>query len=300
MSDGNGGRTIYVVLVLCLFLSCSAEKTESSQPTAAATDQSKSATHHEITSITTPTGVIMAEIPAGEFVMGSDAGEEDERPAHSVKIGRFYMDVYEVTQESYESLMGTNPSKRKDPEHPVEQLGWLAAIKYCNMRSLKDGLKPCYNIETLACDFAADGYRLPTEAEWEYACRAGTSSDYAFPGGESKLGQAGWYKSNAGGTTHPVGLKLPNAWGLYDMHANVFEWCIDVYSDEYFAQSPTENLCNTGAADERVLRGGAWNSGPDLCRVSARYSEAPGLADVCFGYDAYGFRCVKRAAAPAN
>jgi formylglycine-generating enzyme required for sulfatase activity len=165
------------------------------------------------------------------------------------------------------------------------------------MRSLKEGLRPCYNLDTLACDFAADGYRLPTEAEWEYACRAGTTSEYSFTGGESKLAEAAWFDANANGRPHPVGQKPANAWGLYDMHGNVSEWCYDVYGENYYAASPRENPCNIGPGEERVLRGGAWNSAVDACRSSARWSETPGLADVCFGYDAYGFRCVKRAGA---
>lgn len=297
MSYGYRGRMICVVTLLCLVLSCDVEKKETQQSSVVPTSTTTSVKSDEGTAITTTTGIKMAAIPSGEFLMGNASGEADERPAHTVKIDKLYMDVYEVTQQSYETLMGTNPSKHKDPQQPVEQLGWLAAIKYCNMRSLKEGLKPCYNLDALTCDFAADGYRLPTEAEWEYACRAGTTSEYSFTGGESKLPDAAWFDANANGRPHPVGLKLANAWGLYDMHGNVSEWCYDVYSENYYASSPRENPCNTGRGEERVLRGGAWNSAVDACRSSARWSETPGLADVCFGYDAYGFRCVKRAGA---
>ncbi|MCC6796898.1 MAG: formylglycine-generating enzyme family protein [Candidatus Hydrogenedentes bacterium] len=297
MSYGFRGRMIHVVTLLCLVLSCDVEKKETPQSSAVPTSTAASVKSDEGTAITTTTGVKMAAVPPGEFLMGNDSGEADERPPHTVKIDKFYIDVYEVTQQSYETLMGTNPSKHKDPQQPVEQLGWLAAIKYCNMRSLKEGLKPCYNLDTLACDFAANGYRLPTEAEWEYACRAGTTSEYSFAGGESKLAEAAWFDANANGRPHPVGQKPANAWGLYDMHGNVSEWCYDVYSENYYASSPRENPCNTGGGEERVLRGGAWNSAVDACRSSARWSETPGLADVCFGYDAYGFRCVKRAGA---
>ena len=250
--------------------------------------------------VTTKTGAAMVLLPAGEFLMGDAAGEDDEKPAHKVRLRAFYMDVHEVTQASYEKLMGANPAKHKAPERPVEQVGWLAAIKYSNMRSRREGLTPCYDVKTLACDFAADGYRLPTEAEWEHACRAGGTTQYSFGDSSRTLGRYAWFKAIAGKTTHPVRSKQSNAWGLYDMHGNVWEWCHDRYGEEYYAQSEPTDPRGPPVGDERVLRGGGWNSGPESCRSAARYSETPGFADVCFGYDAYGFRCVRRAPEPAD
>lgn len=240
-------------------------------------------------------GAEMVLIPAGEFTMGDDQGEDDERPAHRVKLSAFYMDVTEVTQASFQSLMGRNPAKFAAPDKPVERISWHAAIQYCNMRSQRDGLQPCYDLKTMTCDFAASGYRLPTEAEWEYACRAGTTTRWSFGDDASKLKDHAWYKPNAAKTTHPVKAKRPNAWGLYDMHGNVAEWCQDFYGEDYGDGKAVQDPRGPDAGEDRVLRGGSWAVDEDSCRSSARNFEAPGFADVCFGYEAYGFRCVRRA-----
>ena len=243
--------------------------------------------------IVTELGVEMVLVPAGEFWMGDDRGDDDEKPAHRVRISAFYMDTSEVTQASYRQLMGKNPAKFKSPDKPVERVGWHAAVRYSNARSLREGLTPCYDPETLECDFTADGYRLPTEAEWEYACRAGTEAQYSFGNDPGKLAAYGWFKANAAGSTNSVKRKSPNPWGLYDMHGNVAEWCNDFYGESYGSQSEREDPRGPTAGEERGLRGGSWKSSAGSCRSSARYSEAPGFADVCFGYEAYGFRCVR-------
>jgi formylglycine-generating enzyme required for sulfatase activity len=191
--------------------------------------------------------------------------------------------------------MGSNPSKFKDPLKPVERASWSAAIKYCNMRSMKEGLTPCYNLQSGECMFAANGYRLPTEAEWEYACRAGTTGDYSYGSNPAELTANAWLKSNSDQSTHPVGQKRPNPWGLYDLYGNVAEWCNDRYGEKEYAAKAGDNPRGPAAGNERVLRGGSWRGAADRCRSSARASESPGLADVCFGYEAYGFRCVRSA-----
>jgi len=251
---------------------------------------------------TTKIGIEMVRIPAGAFVMGSGEGEDDETPPHEVRLDAFLMDTCEVTQVSYQALMGRNPSKASDggAMRPVEQVDWLAAVTYCNMRSIREGLAPCYNLETLACDFTGDGYRLPTEAEWEYACRAGSMAAYAFGPNTSRLGDYAWFSDNASKTTHAVGQKRPNAWGLYDMHGNVAEWCHDVYDKTAYDRHAEHNPRGPAEGDERVLRGGSWRTSADACRASARASETPRFADACFGSDAYGFRCVRRALPPPD
>jgi len=236
----------------------------------------------------------MALVPAGEFVMGDDLGEDDERPARHVRVGAFYMDVCEVTQRSFETMLGRNPSKSPGPDKPVERVSWFAAVQYCNMRSSREGLKPCYDLKTFACDFTADGYRLPTEAEWEYACRAGSTSRWSFGDAPGDLARHGWFKANSGKTTHPVGQKLPNAFGLCDMHGNVAEWCNDFYGEHYESGATSEDPHGPATGSQRVLRGGSFATGDDDCRSAARHGAAPGFADVCFGSDAYGFRCVRR------
>ena len=243
--------------------------------------------------ITNADGLTMAVLPAGAFVMGDDDGDADEKPAHKVQVSSFYMDTHEVTQKAYESLMEKNPSKFKAPDKPVEQVDWYHAVLYCNMRSRKEGLKPCYDPKTLACDFTANGYRLPTEAEWEYACRADTRDKYASGADPAKLKTAAWFKENSGQTTHAVGQKAANAWGLFDMAGNVAEWCNDVYSETAYQQKEAQDPHGPAAGDKRVLRGGSWSTSADACRCSARNSETPRLADACFGSDTYGLRCVR-------
>jgi formylglycine-generating enzyme required for sulfatase activity/Tol biopolymer transport system component len=235
----------------------------------------------------------MVLIPAGSFTMGDSAGRPDETP-HEVTVNAFYIDKLPVTQELYEHVMGVNPSKRKLKENPVERTQWTDAVRFCNKCSELEGLKPCYDLQTWACDFEADGYRLPTEAEWEYACRAGSNAKYAFGDSESDLPRYAWLKPGSEGKTHPVGQKLPNRWGLYDMHGNVWQWCNEWYAEGYYAESPRANPIGPAAGKQRVLRGGAWDSTPDKCRAAYRHKEFPVYSDACFGADSYGFRRARR------
>ncbi len=244
--------------------------------------------------ITTKGGVEMVLIPAGSFEMGSQGGKEDAAFVHKVTLDSFLMDKYEVTQAEFERLHIPNPSHFKGPTLPAEQVTWVQAAMYCNARSEDEGLRPCYNAKA-ECDFDADGYRLPTEAEWEYACRAGSDSDYSFGSDPRKLGEHAWFADNAGNKTHPVGKKKPNAWGLYDMHGNVAEWCNDNYDKNYYHASPEANPRGPSQGKENVLRGGAWKSGADTLKSSYRLGDNPGFSDACLARDAIGFRCVRKA-----
>ncbi len=249
--------------------------------------------------ITTKSGVEMVLIPAGSFEMGSRHGREDERPAHRVSVDSFLLDAHEVTQAEFDKLGQVeafpDPSHFKGPDLPVEQVTWPEAARFCNARSRAEGLRPCYDENTGACDFDADGYRLPTEAEWEYACRAGTDGDYSFGGDERRLGDFAWFADNSAGKTHPVGTKKPNPWGLYDMYGNVAEWCQDVYDKDYYRTSPDRNPRGPAEGKEYVLRGGSWKSAADAVRSSYRLGDNPGFSDACLARDAVGFRCARTA-----
>jgi formylglycine-generating enzyme required for sulfatase activity len=245
--------------------------------------------------VTTKSGIEMVLIPAGRFKMGSDSGKADEAPLHEVEIDAFLMDRYEMTQRSYRRFDPINGSHfQNNLDNPVEMIRWDDAAIYCNKRSRDEGLEPCYNEETFACNFAASGYRLPTEAEWEYACRAGTSGDYSFGSDARQLMQYAWIAENSDKRTHPVGEKKPNALGLYDMYGNVAEWCNDWYDKESYKSGPASNPRGPKDGTRRVLRGGAWNSQAGDCRSASRVGEKPGSEDACFARDAIGFRCVRR------
>ncbi len=244
--------------------------------------------------IETPSGIEMIAISGGSFEMGSKNGQPDEQPVHQVTIAPFWMDRYEVTQELFAKFQMPDPSHFKNPKGPVDQANWTDAAMFCNERSYAEGLKPCYDEETWACDFDANGYRLPTEAEWEYACRAGATGAYGFGDNGRMLAEYAWYEGNSEGKTHTVGEKKANAWGLHDMHGNVVEWCQDRYSEDYYARSDKQDPTGPVEADERVLRGGSWKSSPDACRSSYRTSD-PSIDDTCLANDTIGFRCVRRA-----
>ncbi len=245
--------------------------------------------------IKTKLGIEMVLLPGGEFWMGNARGGADEKPVHKVKVSAFYMDTHLVTQQQYERLMRENPARWKNPQNPVEEVRWSDAVRYLNARSRAEGLEPCYDLRTWTCDFTANGYRLPTEAEWEYACRAGTKTLYFFGDEASKLGLFAWFKANSGGRPRPVGTKLPNPWGLYDILGNVWEWCNDLYQPDYYKESPAVNPKGPSKGNARVLRGGCWDSEAKHCTSSYRHKADPGYADACFGYDIYGFRAVRRA-----
>ena len=244
--------------------------------------------------LTSPsTGMVLVRIEPGEFLMGSpdsdkDA-EDDEKPRHRVRITRsFYLGKYEVTKAEYEAMMGDNPSYFKgSPKSPVESVSWLNAARFCNQLSEREGLKPMYEISGTTIqvpDWNGTGYRLPTEAEWEYACRAGTATRYSFGDDEARLGEFAWFGSDAGVRTHEVGQKRPNAFGLYDMHGNVLEWCWDWYAADYYKEPPVDDPRGPSRAELRVIRGGGWGNEPRYVRSADRDRDAPGFRDFYLGF----------------
>lgn len=242
--------------------------------------------------ITNSIGMTLVYVPSGVFTMGSNDGESDEKPMRGVEISKgFYMGQYEVTQSQFSLIMGRNPShfqtgkvlekgglfrKAKKVEirtanHPVEQVSWKDAVEFCRRLSRTDGR----------------AYGLPTEAQWEYACRAGASTAFSFGTRISGLRDHGWYKSNSDGKTHPVGSRKPNAFGLFDMHGNVWEWCSDWYGSDYYSKAFSIDPENKESATFRVLRGGSWDEDASSCRSANRYRYDPANR-----FDSDGFRVV--------
>jgi formylglycine-generating enzyme required for sulfatase activity len=220
-------------------------------------------------------------VPAGRYLMGApptEAGRSaQEEPAHEVRIEKpFYLGKYEVTQTQWQLVMGSNPSSFHGGDRPVEYVRWAEAMEFADRLG-----------EKKLADAKGCLFRLPSEAEWEYAARAGTSTRFSFGDLPGDLDRFAWFKANTGKDHHrPVGLKEPNPWGLYDMHGNVWEWCLDVWHDDHRG-APADGRPRRGGASTHVLRGGSWDYEPYQCRSASR---SRGRAD--FRDDNTGFRLV--------
>ncbi len=206
----------------------------------------------------------MIVIPAGSFQMGSlsaagSSGEFEELPRHTVEIKAFSLGRYEITQKQWLAVMGNNPSVNQGPRLPVENISWEDAQDFVHKLSEKTGKQ----------------YRLPTEAEWEFAARAGSSTLYSFGDDESELEVHAWTEKNAGGSSHPVGMKKPNAFGLFDMHGNVWERTEDCWHIDYEAAPQDGSAWTSGDCSRRVVRGGSWINLPQFHRSAYRFRYSP-------------------------
>ena len=205
------------------------------------------------------------------FLMGSETGPKSALPVKKVTMsGPFSINKYEVTQELYHVIMGDNPSKWKGPRNSVEMCNWNQSVEFC-----KKATKELSKRKLIGDDMEI---RLPTEAEWEYCCRAGKQTTYGFGDDVKELTHYCWYKANSKGYDPPVGAKKPNAWGLYDMHGYIWEWCADSWSEDYNAKAVPK---------EKVIRGGSWAHPAEQCTCAYRTHVATTAFD-----DKIGFRCV--------
>lgn len=249
----------------------------------------------------------MIDVPGGSFTMGSPESEEGheaaESPQHFVTVSSFLMAETEITQRQFLEVMGFNPSANRFlDELPVESITWFNAVDFCNWLSIYDGLTPCYTIDNpqyyyylivgadVTCDFGANGYRLPTEAEWEYACRAGTTTRYYAGDSETDLFRVGWCADNSAPETHAVAQLEPNALGFYDMHGNIGEFCWDWYDESYYQNSPDADPKGPETGERKARRGGSWFDLSETCRSA--YRKNCGTNCWC---DASGLRVVRRA-----
>ena len=250
----------------------------------------------------------MVYVPGGTFTMGDTRGQgsSDELPTHSVTLNSFLIGKYQVTQGEYQAVMGSNPASSYGvgSNYPVYYVSWYDAITYCNLRSINEGLTPVYSISgstnpanwgsipssdnatwnAAICNWNANGYRLPTEAEWEYAARGATNSpDYLYSGSDT-IGNVAWYDGNSGSGTHPVGGKAANGLEIYDMSGNVYEWCWDWYDASYYSSRASNNPKGPASGSYRVLRGGSWGSNDYFCRVAFRFNYSPASRSYYIGF----------------
>ncbi len=251
-------------------------------------------------------GMKLKRIPAGEFLMGSPDSDKDaggnEKPQHRVRITQpYYLGIHQVTRGQFGRFIeatryqteaeqdgkggwGWDHSSSKlvqDPkftwrssgfnqtdDHPVVNVSWNDSLAFCDWLGKQEGQK----------------YKLPTEAEWEYACRAGTTTRYSLGDSQDLLDQYAWYSANSNGQTHPVGEKKPNAWGFHDMHGNVWEWCWDGYDADYYKQSPADDPRGPLRAAGRVIRGGGWGIDPRYARSAFRDWDTPEFRFIGLGF----------------
>ena len=234
----------------------------------------------------------MVLVQGSVFKTENSSGKHNEKLVHPVTVSDFYIAKFEVTQEEWRDMMGENPSYRHGSKCPVNFVDWYSAVQYCNKRSRKQGLTPCYtgNGDQIKCDFEADGYRLPTEAEWEYACRGGVQTHNYMYSGSNDAGEVAWHGLNTTIYFEPVGTKKSNELGIYDMSGNMWEWCWDWYDINYYKNSPEKNPSGPITGIRRVIRGGSWRDSLDNLPCSARFYSEPLQKSA-----AIGFRVVKKA-----
>jgi len=255
----------------------------------------------------------MVSIPEGTFQMGSTLNS-NEQPLHNITLSSFYIGKYEVTNtdyceflnsqgnqtegggiwinltgDAYQGITGNGPYSviAGYENRPVVYVSWYGAIAYCNWLSTRHGLTSCYGpINNRGNDPSVwrtkNGYRLPTEAEWEYACRAGSNTSYYW--GDSINDSYCWYNNNSVNQIHTVGQKRQNTWGIFDISGNVWEWCNDWYDANYYSQSPSNNPVGPVSGSNRVYRGGGWHNSADCCRSAIRYNITPDYHGIALGF----------------
>ena len=226
----------------------------------------------DIVSFKSAIGIEMIAVIGGNFQMGSESGSSDEKPVHTVAVRDFYIGKYEVKQSQWEAVMGRKTSQQSGNDSPADNISWNDAIEFCNKLSEKEGLTPCYSGsgKRTKCNFIANGYRLPTEAEWEYVAKGGMENEQFAFSGSNNCDEVGWYSVNSSRHTHPAGVKQPNGIGVYDMSGNVWELCWDWYDSNYYKDSPLDNPTGPSHGSKRVRRGGGWDNQETNCTVSSR------------------------------
>jgi len=251
----------------------------------------------------------MILVEGGTFTMGDhfSEGNSNELPLHSVTVSDYFIGTTEVTQDEWDNYMPADSYDHgSGANYPVYYVSWYEIIKFCNLRSMNEELTPCYSIsgstdpavwgsvpasspsswDAAICNWSANGYRMPTEAEWEYAARGGiyNADNYRYSGclNEDDLTDYAWYVVNSEGSSHPVGTKLPNQLGIFDMSGNEYEWCWDWFGS--YTSDAQDNPTGPATGTYRIFRGGHWGNNASSCRVAYRYSYYPYYGDYRIGF----------------